>query len=54
MEDLVDFIIGLKSPADIASFTNRLSCLYLLLVYALKVELLYVLSINCIAISIFI
>ncbi|CAO2822229.1 unnamed protein product [Amaranthus hypochondriacus] len=36
MEDLVDFIIGLKSPADIASFTNRLSCLYLLLVHALK------------------
>uniref|UniRef100_A0A803MAC9 RRP12-like protein n=1 Tax=Chenopodium quinoa TaxID=63459 RepID=A0A803MAC9_CHEQI len=36
MDELVDLIIGLKSPADIASFSNRLSCFHLLLVHALK------------------
>ncbi|KAL2923581.1 RRP12-like protein [Bienertia sinuspersici] len=36
MDELVDLIIGLKSPSDIASFSNRLSCLQLLLVHALK------------------
>ncbi|XP_021724141.1 RRP12-like protein [Chenopodium quinoa] len=36
MDELVDLIIGLKSPADIASFSNRLRCFHLLLVHALK------------------
>lgn len=36
MDELVDLIVCLKSPADIASFSNRLSCLHLLLVHALK------------------
>lgn len=42
MDELVDLIMGLKAPADISSFSNRLSCLHLLLVHSLKVELLYV------------
>ncbi|XP_074276821.1 uncharacterized protein LOC141600481 [Silene latifolia] len=36
LDELVDLISKLKSPADIASFSNRLSCLRLLLVSVLK------------------
>lgn len=38
--DLIDLLLGLKSPVDTATLRSRFDCFHLLMVHALKVRLL--------------
>ncbi|CAK7342600.1 unnamed protein product [Dovyalis caffra] len=38
-EELIDLLLGLRSPADIASLRNRFACFHILIVHALEMNL---------------
>lgn len=37
-EELIDLLLGVKSPVDVASLRSRFACLHILLVHTLKVR----------------